>query len=122
MSENEAAEAFFSEHPFALSVYRRVAAIIESMGAVQVRVSRTQIAFLRRRGFAYVWLPGRWLKKTSAEVVLSIALGREHVSARFKQVVHPSRRIWMHHLEVQTLADIDAEVEGWLRQAHEDAA
>ena len=122
MSDRKAAEAWFEGHPLALAVFQRVAGIVESLGPAEIRVSRTQVAFRRRRGFVYVWLPGRWLRKPQAEVVVSIALGRELTSARFKQVVHPSRRVWMHHLEVQTLDDLGAEVEGWLRLAYEDAA
>jgi hypothetical protein len=121
VSDHTAAEALFADHAFALSVYRRTAAIVESLGPAEVRVTPTQVAFRRRRGFAYLWLPGRWLKKPVAEVVLSIALGRAHPSKRFKQVVHPSRRVWMHHLEVHALTDIDEEVESWLREAYEDA-
>lgn len=55
-----------------------------------------------------------WLRHPSAETVLSIALARHDRSPRFKQIVHPSRRVWMHHLELNDAADIDAEVVGWL--------
>jgi hypothetical protein len=51
-------------------------------------------------------------------VVLSIALARQDGSARFKQVVHPAPNVWMHHLEVHTVADLDAEVAQWLHEAY----
>jgi hypothetical protein len=66
-------------------------------------------------------MPGMWLRHPSAETVLSIALGRQDRSPRFKQIVHPSWRVWMHHLELNDAADIDAEVVGWLREAYEQA-
>ena len=65
--------------------------------------------------------PGPAAAKASAdpavEVVLSLALGRLDPSPRWKQVAHPSPRIWMHHLEVRDLADLDDEVRAWLREA-----
>ncbi len=79
------------------------------------------MAFCRRTGFAYLSLPGRWLSHPSAEVVLSIALARQDGSARCKQVAHPALRVWMHHLEVRSVAELDAEVAEWLQEAYERA-
>jgi NAD(P)-dependent dehydrogenase (short-subunit alcohol dehydrogenase family) len=36
---------------------------------------------------------------------------------RFKQVVHPAAGIWMHHLEIHDLAEIDEQVSTWLQEA-----
>ena len=112
-------EEFFAGHPGALAVYVRVRSVLEQLGPVDVRTTRSQVAFRRARGFAYLWLPGRYLAKPAAEVVLSFALGRHDPSARLKEVVHPSPRQWMHHLEVNDADDIDDEVVGWLREAAE---
>jgi hypothetical protein len=114
-------EEFFAGHPDALQVYDTVRAEAERLGPVEVRVTRSQVAFRRRRGFAYLWLPGRWLRKPSAEVVLSLALDHRFSSPRFKQVVRPNPRTWMHHLEVRDVADIDDEVSGWLSDAYRGA-
>jgi hypothetical protein len=54
--------------------------------------------------------------------VLSIALSRRVDSSRFKEVVQPSRGVWMHHLELNTAGDVDAEVTAWLREAFDAAA
>ena len=86
-----------------------------------MRTTSSQIALRRKHGFAYLWLPGRNLKKPGAEVVLTIALGRHEPSERFKEVAHPSARHWMHHLELTDLADLDDEVAGWLREAADRA-
>lgn len=110
----------FAGQTFALAVVDRVERIVESLGDVTVRTTKTQVAFRRRRGFAYLWppvFPGR-----GVDVVLSIALGRHDRSPRFKQVAHPAPRIWMHHLEIRDLSDLDDEVESWLREAFENAA
>jgi hypothetical protein len=66
-------------------------------------------------------MPGQYLRKSNAEVVLSIALGRFVQSPRFKEVAHPAPGQWMHHLEIQDPRDIDDEVAGWLREAAERA-
>jgi hypothetical protein len=113
--------AFFAGHPTALAVFTRVGAILDGFGPFEVRVSKSQVAFRRRRGFAYVWRPGQYLTHPDAEVVLSIALGRHDPSRRFKEVVHPSRLHWMHHLEITDPDDLDGEVEAWLREAYDRA-
>jgi hypothetical protein len=109
-------EEFFSGHPDGLAVYRAVAETVAALGDSQVRVSKSQVAFHRRRGFAYVWRPGQYVSST-APAVLSIALPREVESARFKQVVHPAARVWMHHLELGSPGEVDDQVAEWLREA-----
>ncbi|HSK26064.1 MAG TPA: DUF5655 domain-containing protein, partial [Jiangellales bacterium] len=110
-------EEFFAGHPAAYQVFTAVRDLVLAAGPAEVRVSRSQVAFRRRRGFAYLWLPGTWLHRPTAEVVLSVALPRHDTSARFKEVAHPSPRIWMHHLEVHDPTALDAEVAGWLAEA-----
>jgi len=114
-------EQFFAGHPHSLAVFWKVQATLAQVGPLDVRVTKSQVAFRRKRGFAYLWMPGKYLDKPGAEVVLSICLGRRDDSARFKQVAHPSPRQWMHHLEVHHLDDIDDEVAGWLREAADRA-
>jgi len=109
-------ESFFAGHPDGLAVYHAVAEAVAALGDSQVRVTRSQIAFRRRKGFAWVWRPGQYVTST-VPAVLSIALPREDGSGRFKQVVHPSPRVWMHHLELRSPGDVDPEVTGWLREA-----
>ena len=110
-------DRLFRDEPEAMEVYRSVRAMLEQLGPVEVRTSRSQVAFRRRRGFAFLWVPVAWARRPSVLVVLSIALGRQIESPRWKQVAHPAPTTWMHHLEVRTPGDLDAEVEGWLREA-----
>ncbi|MFD6231711.1 DUF5655 domain-containing protein [Streptomyces sp. NPDC060232] len=109
------AEEFFGSDSLGLAVFERMSSLLEE--PIEVRVSRSQVAFRRRHGFAYLWLPGRYLHAPTAEVVLSIALGRHDPSPRFKEVSHPTPRHWMHHLEVHSLDDIDEQVTAWLIEA-----
>jgi hypothetical protein len=112
---------FFAGQPLGLAAYERVRSIVEGFGPVEVRVSKSQVAFRRRRGFAYLWMPGVYLANPAAEVVLSIALRRRIESPRWKEVVRPASTTWMHHLEIRDVAELDDEVAGWLRAAAEGA-
>lgn len=109
-------EQFFAGHEDGLAVYRAVAGAVGALGPCEVRVSKSQIAFRRRRGFAYVWRPGQYLA-SEVPAVLSVALDRAVESSRFKQVAHPADRVWMHHLELRDPREVDDEVSGWLGEA-----
>jgi hypothetical protein len=113
---------FFTGDPVGTAVFDRVSAILRDLGQVEVRTSKSQVAFRRRRGFAYLWTPGRYLRRPTADVVLSIALPRRDDSPRFKEVAHPSPRVWMHHLELNDPDEVDDAVAGWLREAAGDAS
>ncbi|MCZ2109611.1 MAG: DUF5655 domain-containing protein [Dehalococcoidia bacterium] len=86
-------EDLLPSKPVAAAVYGRVRSCLGELGPFEVRTTKSQIAFRRKRGFAYLWLPGQYLSNADAEVVLSIALGRHDPSERFKEVAHPHRAI-----------------------------
>jgi hypothetical protein len=113
-------EEFFAGHADGLAVYRAVAKAVAELGESQVRVTKSQIAFRRRKAFAWVWRPEQYVSST-VPAVLSIALPRQVETTRFKQVVHPSERVWMHHLELATPLQVDDEVVAWLREARDCA-
>jgi hypothetical protein len=114
-------EEFFAGHPEAYAVYRRVRELLDRATTYEVRTSKSQVAFRRRRGFAYLWLPGQYLRRAAPEVVLSVVLGRRDDSLRWKEVVQPSPHHWMHHLVVDGVGDLDDEVAAWLREAADRA-
>jgi len=114
-------DEFFAGNPLGRAAFDRVADLLAGFTDSTVTVSRSQVAFRRRRAFAWLWLPGRWVARPSTDVVLSVSLGRHDRSPRFSEVVHPTRAHWMHHLELTDLADVDEEVAGWLREAAERA-
>lgn len=118
----ETPEELFEGNGMALAAFRRVTELVaDAEQPCTVTTSKSQVAFRRRRGFAYLWLPGRYLKHPAAEVVLSIALDRHLPSERFKEVAHPAPSVWMHHLEIHTPDDLDDEVAGWLHEAADRA-
>lgn len=113
-------EEFLAGNQVGLDTYARVmSALRRTHPDVTVRVSRSQVALRRRRGFAYLWVPGRYLRHPAAPVVLSVASASRIASERFKEVVHPGP--WVHHLEVTDADQVDDEVLGWLTAAAEEA-
>lgn len=110
-------EDLFDGFPRSLAVCRAVEGAVSSIGDASVVASKSQVAFRRRRGFAYVWRPGQYVD-SEVPAVLSVALPREVVSDRFKEVVHPSTHVWMHHLELDDAAQVDDQVRAWLREAY----
>lgn len=117
MVQPESVQQFFDDAPAALAIYEAAERMAAGLGPHEVRVGKSQISFRRRRGFAYLWRPGVYVK-SSVPLVLSLALPRHLDSPRFKQVVHPSSRAWMHHLELPDSAELDAEVRAWMQEAY----
>ena len=94
-----------------LALCRAVEQMLAVPAPPAIRATKSQVAFREARGFAYVWWPGRYVR-SDVPAVLSIALRSRIDSARFKSVVSPSPGVWMHHLELRSEADLDAEVAG----------
>lgn len=114
-------EQFFADKPLPQALFARVAAAVEALGPVTLRATKSQIAFRRRRGFAWVWMPDRYLRRPAAPLVLSVALPRRDGSPRWKEVVEPAPGRFMHHLELHESEQVDAEVGAWLREAWDAA-
>ncbi len=114
-------EEFVAGRPLAVAALARVRAILDAGPVYEIRVTTSQIAFRRARGFAFLWLPGRYLSHPKADVVLTIALGRPDPSPRFTEVVHPSATQWIHHLRLAAIGDLDDEVAAWLAEAADRA-
>ncbi len=115
-------EDLFDGDPAALAVLDRVLRLAEGIEGCEVRTTKSQVAFRRRRGFAYLWRPGQYLTRPGAEVVLSVVLDRRDDSSRWKEVVRPAGTHWMHHLEAHDVGEIDDQVAAWLGEAADLAA
>lgn len=92
--------------------------VVAGLGPATVRLTATQVAWRHRVGFAWLWLPGRWLAQPRAEVVLSLGLRQRLDSARFAEVVEPYPGRFMHHLELRSPQDLDATLAGWVSAAY----
>ncbi|GAA1780862.1 hypothetical protein GCM10009748_12920 [Agromyces lapidis] len=120
MSEPVEGEDFFADDETARAIYRAFARPLVRLEGVEVRVSKSQVAFRARRGFAYAWAPKQYLA-SDVPVVVSIALPHRVDSERFKEVAHPAASTWMHHVELRLVEDVDRELIGWAKQAWEHA-
>jgi hypothetical protein len=116
------ADEFFDDRSFSRSLYEVVREAAEGLGTADIRVSKSQIAFRRKRNFALVWMPEQYLKREAAPLVLTVLLPWRDESPRWKEVVEPYPGRFTHHLELYETADVDEEVREWLRQAWEEAA
>ena len=90
---------------------------MEDLRPFEFRVTKSQVAFSRARAFAWAWMPGGYLGPGHAPLVLSVSLPRRDTSPRWKQVVEPSPGRFMHHLELYSPDQLDAELQAWLQEA-----
>ena len=115
-------EAFFAGTALGAAVFGWTSGVVAGLGPAVVRLTATQVAFRHRIGFAWLWLPGAWLARPDAEVVLSLGLRQRLDSPRWKQVVEPYPGRWMHHLEVRDMAALDEQLAGWVAAAYAAAS
>lgn len=113
-------ENLFDGDPDGLAICREVQRVISAFDEVSVAASKSQISFRRRKLFAFVWRPGQYLSST-VPAALSIALPIRVASDRFKEVAHPAKAVWMHHLELRDVSEVDEQVCRWLADAYEKA-
>ena len=110
---------FFAGHPTSRQIFDALHLAIDAVGANDLRVTKSQVAFRRTRAFAWAWMPGIYLHGKTAPLVLSIALRRRDASPRWKEIVEPAPGRFMHHLELYSSAEIDGDVLRWLQEAWE---
>jgi hypothetical protein len=115
-------DQFFARQPDSRSLFDVLCETITAFGRFEMRVTKSQIAFRRRKTFAIVWIPDRYLHRELALLVLTMGFSYRHPSSRWKQIVEPHPGYFTHHLELYSVTDIDGEVAGWLQAAWENAA
>lgn len=110
-------EEFFSGFPDSTLLFEKLLQQIHSFDPVQIRVTKSQIALVNSRPFAWIWIPEKSLSREAAPLVVSMSFPERDPSPRWKEIVEPARARFMHHLEIYTADDIDSEVETWLLKA-----
>ena len=110
-------DEFFEGQELSRQLFEALRGMIEELGPVELRVTKSQVAFRRDKAFAWAWMPGKYLRRKAAPLVLSIALPGRDGSPRWKQIVEPAPGRFMHHLELYTIDEIDDEVRAWLQAA-----
>jgi len=113
---------FFAGRDESRLIFDALRAAVAAVGKAELRVTKSQVAFRRRRAFAWAWIPGTYLRGRHAPLVLTVSLRRRDSSTRWKEIVEPTLGRFTHHLELRSSADIDDEVLSWLQEAWADAA
>jgi hypothetical protein len=108
---------FFADNPAGEELFDEIRRVIDSIGKSMMRVSKSQIAFRRKRNFAIVWWPRQYLKRATAPLVLTLSLSERDPSPRWKEITEAAPRRFTHHLELRQKHDIDGQVKDWLREA-----
>jgi hypothetical protein len=110
-------DEYFVGYEESRPLFDRLRGMIETLGPVEVVVTKSQVAFRRKQAFAYAWIPGKYLRGRGAPLVLSLPLRRQDISSRWKEIVEPSPGRFMHHLELHSSSDLDDQVLAWLQEA-----
>jgi hypothetical protein len=113
---------FFLGYENSRPLFEAVRTAIDNIGPTELRISKGQIAFWRRKAVARVWIPARYLGGSTAPLVLTVGLHSRDTSHRWKEIVEPVPGRFTHHLELYSTADMDEEVRNWLRMAWVNAA
>lgn len=113
---------YFAGQEESARIFGVLRAAIEDLGPAEIRVTKSQIAFFRRKAFAWAWMPGKYLRGRQAPLVLTLSLQRRDLSARWKEIVEPAPGRFTHHLELATVEEIDDLVRSWLQEAWDGAA
>ena len=113
--------AFFAGSREARAIFDRVQATIDQIGPAAVNVSKSQVSFRRKRVFASAWMPGQYLHRARAPLVLTLYFRHREPSSRWKAVVEAKPGHFTHHLELRAADEVDDEVHDLVRKAWEAA-
>jgi hypothetical protein len=110
-------DEFFTGWAQSKQLFEALSPMINALGAVELRVTKSQVAFRRRKAFAWAWIPGKYLHGKTAPLVLTVSLPERDASPRWKEIVEPVHGRFIHHLELYAVDEIDEEVRAWLHAA-----
>ena len=116
---------FFNEHIDALPLYEKLETLIlTQIPNVKIKVSKTQISFSNKRGFALVsFAPVRRAKdRPKTYITVTFGLSHQKISPRIDMATEPYPNRWTHHVMVSSPDEIDDELMSWIREAAEFSA
>lgn len=120
--DNVTLDEFFREFPDSRPIFDAAYSVAAELGPIEVRVSKSEIAFLHKRVFARFWIPDRYLHGGHAPLVMTVGYRHKDQSTRWKEIVEPKPGRFTHHLELMAAQEVDDEVRGWLWEAWKEAA
>jgi uncharacterized protein DUF5655 len=106
-------EAFLenkSQH--AVSLYKRFDALVRKCGPTEIAPAKTRIGFQVRMIFAAV------NKLSDRALYAHVVLTRRLESPRFKKIEMMTAKCYVHHFRIESISELDNEVESWLREAY----
>lgn len=107
---------FFDGKPVELSLYQMLYRhIAAEFPDASVKVQKTQISFYDKHLFLAVSLPRR---KRDRGILVTIGLPYRLESPRVAVAVEPYPNRWTTHVPVTEKEQIDGELLGWIREAH----
>ncbi|MGM9564453.1 DUF5655 domain-containing protein [Evtepia sp.] len=112
--------SFFGEHRDALPLYEGLEEqILAQIPDVKIKVSKTQITFANRRGFAFASFNPVRKAKERPEVWMTVTFGLSYrkESPRIDVATEPYPNRWTHHVMVGSPEEIDGELMDWIREA-----
>ena len=110
-------DEFFVGQDKSRQIFEAVRHAIEAIGPAELCISKSQISFRRRKAFAWMWMPGQYLRGKTAPLVLTLSFRNRDASPRWKEIIEPTPGRFTHHLELYSSADIDEKVREWLQDA-----
>jgi hypothetical protein len=93
-------DEYFNGKDESRQLFESLRSLIETVGTVEIRVTKSQVAFRRGRTFAWAWMPAQYVRGRTAPLVLTISLHHRDESSRWKEIVEPVAGRFTHHLEV----------------------
>ena len=106
---------FAKSDPHVFELYKKFARLVRKCGPVHVIPQKTRLVFQVRVRFA-----GCYPRKSY--LVCSLALPRKLDSPRFVKIEEYARHFVGHQFRVSSPAELDVEVQGWLRESYEVGA
>ena len=111
---------FFGEHLDALPLYKKLEEqILSQIPDVKIKVSKTQITFSNKRGFAFVsFNPCRKAaQRPPVWITVTFGLGYQKNAPRIDAATEPYPNRWTHHVMVGSVDEIDTELLDWINEA-----
>lgn len=91
MDDYAAAAELFQGFPEGAAILHAVQEAVSTLSETTMKVTKSQVAFRRRRGFAYVWRPGQYIN-SDVPAVLSTPTGTPTASAFRTSPLRPGCR------------------------------
>lgn len=85
--------------------------MVRACGPVRIIPQKTGIAFQARVRFVGVFPRKKYL-------LCGLWLARRHDHPRFRKILNPAPRCYLHELRLDSQKELDREARGWIREAY----